>query len=230
MIVKLLIIEHAKGRADGIRDFFVKTRIRNIKPQIYPVYKYNKLPDISRVDALILSGGPMGIYDLQKKQYSYLLEEIPYIEAAIALRKPILGICFGHQLLAHILGGDVIRKEESREFGWFNVDILDKQSPIFCNLPSVLNVFQFHNDHVIEKPACSKILASSTLCGIQAISYENLPIYSVQFHPEINFVYGNSILEMNRLPKQKLKLKNMDIHGSQILMNFIQNVVFKNCA
>lgn len=219
--MQIIGIEHAPSRADGIKEAIASEGLADMSVEIAQIYSDCSLRPIEEVDALILSGGPMGVYQLKEPQYDYFGKEIEYIEKAISLGKPILGICFGHQLLASIMGGEVIRNEEKREVGWYDIEIKDPRSPIFLEIKNPLHVFQFHNDHVIKAPACSEVIASSTNCNIQALRYKDYPIYSVQFHPEIDIEKGREILKKRNQPEDRYFPKKDIKDRTKIFRNFL---------
>ena len=124
--------------------------------------------------AIILSGGPSSIYE----------ENAPKIPRwLLDINIPILGICYGHQLLAYMFGGKVSRG--LGEFGRTRVKILDKKD-LFMGLGDVLEVWMSHNDYVEKPPPDSEILAVSEDTGyIAAFRIKERKIFGVQFHPEV---------------------------------------------
>jgi len=124
--------------------------------------------------AIILSGGPSSIYE----------ENAPKIPRwLLDINIPILGICYGHQLLAYMFGGKVSRG--LGEFGRTRVKILDKKD-LFKGLGDVLEVWMSHNDYVEKPPPDSEILAVSEDTGyIAAFRIKERKIFGVQFHPEV---------------------------------------------
>ncbi len=111
---------------------------------------------------------------------------------------PLLGICLGHQLIAKFFGGEVGRGKRA-EYSLIEVEIL-KEDEIFRALPGTLRVWASHMDEVKKMPRDFELLARSEFCEIEAIRHRELPIYGVQFHPEVahtekgkeiyrNFVY-----------------------------------------
>lgn len=194
--MNILGLEHAPHRGEGIENSFPWGKISDAYLTMKPVYEKDiVLPDIELVDAIILSGGPMGVYELNDPKYEYIRREMIYLEEAIRRGKPILGICFGHQLLAHIFGAKVLRMEEKKEIGWYDVQIKDSENPVFKGIKKSLKVFEFHNDQIVFPPSNSEVLACTDLCPIEALSYTDCPVFSVQFHPEIDEVAGTRILE-----------------------------------
>jgi GMP synthase (glutamine-hydrolysing) len=227
--MRILGIEHAPQRADGIKESIESEIQESLSVEIVGVYNEDAaLKPIEELDAIVLSGGPMGVYQLSEEKYEYIKKEVEYVEEAIAKRTPILGICFGHQLLCDIFGGEVKRIEERNEIGWFDVEILDRESPLFKEVSSPLHVFQYHNDHIISPPSRTKILAQSDRCEIQALKYQDYPIYSVQFHPEIAEQKGSNIFE--RLGYTHIGLPEKSISDrTKIFRNFLLDTV-KNKA
>lgn len=125
--------------------------------------------------ALILSGGPASVYDSDAPQPpAGLFEKIDC---------PILGICYGLQLLAHKMGGRV-SPSSNREYGYARLTITEPLSPLFHGLPHELDVWMSHGDSVTELPPGFRITARAN----EALNaFENLSnsIFGVQFHPEV---------------------------------------------
>jgi GMP synthase-like glutamine amidotransferase len=87
-----------------------------------------------------------------------------------------------------------------------------------------LHVFQYHNDHIISLPSRTKILAQSERCKIQALKYEDYPIYSVQFHPEIAAQQGSNIFKRLGYTQIGLPEKTID-DRIKIFRNFLFDTV-----
>jgi len=124
---------------------------------------------------VILSGGPSSVYDenaprLPKK----FLEEFSC---------PVLGICYGLQVLAADLGGQV-QPSSRREYGYAKLKIVDPASPLFTDLPEEMDVWMSHGDQVTEIPPGFHItaLSDNALNAFESLSKR---IYGVQFHPEV---------------------------------------------
>jgi len=123
---------------------------------------------------IIFSGGP----DIKKTgNCSAILDR--YDEFNV----PILGICLGHQLIAKHFGGKVGRGEKA-EYSLVEIEIL-KADDIFNGLPKRLKVWESHMDEVKELPREFELLARSEFCEVEAMKHRKLPIYGVQFHPEV---------------------------------------------
>jgi GMP synthase (glutamine-hydrolysing) len=140
---------------------------------------------------LIFSGGPSSVYS----------PKAPFPDRAIFdLGIPILGICYGVQLMAHLLGGKVARGLK-REYGKGTLLVTDPFSAIFANLPDSLQVWNSHGDKLVAPPAGFKAVATSDNSEFAAIEDRDRKFFGLQFHPEVvhtpqgrevisNFVHG----------------------------------------
>ena len=136
-----------------------------------------RLPELERFDAVVLSGGSPRI-SLDE------LGRVPeLVDRCAELEKPLLGICVGHQYLAVHFGGGA-EPAEVPEFGPVELRLLDR-GHIFSGLPERFRVWESHNDEV-KHPGRLLPMASSDTCRYQALRHPELPIYGVQFHPEVN--------------------------------------------
>ncbi len=140
-------------------------------------------PPPHRVRALVVMGGPMGVYE--RDRYPFLSREIACIQNILAAGKPVLGICLGSQLMAAALGARV-RKNRRREIGWYPVELTEagRTDPLFRGGPWRPWVFQWHGD-TFDLPDGARRLASSPLCRNQAFRWGQ-NAYALQFHPEVD--------------------------------------------
>ena len=162
-----------------------RVREQNIYSEILPHnISIEKINEISPA-AIILSGGPSSVFD------DTALEVNPHI---LRLPIPILGICYGLQLLAHEYGG-LVETKENGEYGLSNLSI-DNTQKIFSNIPTSINVWMSHMDQVTKVPEEWKILARSSNDVIAAISNEDNTRIATQFHPEVAHTeFGTQILQ-----------------------------------
>jgi len=161
---------------------------------------------------IILSGGPLNVYENDKFKFD---------KKILKLGVPILGICFGHQVLSKLLGGTV-KKSKHREFGLATINkvsnsILTKN---FFNKNKTSDVWMSHADHVSKMPKNFKVIASTKNSKLTIIENIKDNFYGVQFHPEVthtnrgkillrNFVFLICKIKKNWSSKdQKLKLIN----------------------
>ncbi len=123
---------------------------------------------------VILSGGPSSVYDADAPQFD---------PAILKIGVPMLGICYGMQVLAHHLGGEVASADH-REYGSAIVDVTAK-SALFAGLPRQLQVWMSHGDSVLALPD-GFVEAARTDNALAAIADERRRIYGVQWHPEVH--------------------------------------------
>jgi GMP synthase (glutamine-hydrolysing) len=161
-----------------IREANVYSEIHSHRITIDEVKKINPV-------GIILSGGPMSVYD----------EGAPNIdEKIINLGVPVLGICYGLQIICKILKGKV-EPAENREYGKANL-IIKKKSPLFEGLPVKSLVWMSHGDYLTQPPDGFSVTGESDHSPICAISDERKNIYGVQFHPEVvHTEFGNQIIK-----------------------------------
>ncbi|MGB6517653.1 MAG: glutamine-hydrolyzing GMP synthase [Candidatus Cybelea sp.] len=136
--------------------------------------------------ALILSGGPE----------SALVDGAPEMDKEIVdSGLPILGICYGMQLLAREVGAELVKLEHA-EYGPSTLVVGDKETPLFDGVPEESRVWMSHGDSVVSLPRGYRALASTARCHVAAMGNEKKKIYGVQFHPEVvHTEHGRTILE-----------------------------------
>ncbi len=124
---------------------------------------------------LILSGGPSSVYD----------QDAPHLESDIinGIKCPILGICYGLQLIAAYLGGEV-KPSVNREYGHARLQIVADDSPLFFDFPSEIDVWLSHGDHITNLPEGFRLTAR-TGGALNAMESLSRCIFGVQFHPEV---------------------------------------------
>ena len=133
---------------------------------------------------IILTGGPNSVYDMSSPHYD---------KALFAAGVPILGICYGAQLMAWALDGKVETAPVS-EYGKTAVDV-DRTSPLFHGVSEQTIAWMSHTDYIAEVPAGFRITASTPVCPVAAMEDPERKLYAVQFHPEVTHsVEGGTIL------------------------------------
>ncbi len=138
-------------------------------------------PDLSverllahRPKGIILSGGPSSVYDAKA----------PRCDPGIfQLGIPILGICYGMQLMCDVLGGEV-KSSKAREYGRAQCELVG-QHELLQGLPESFEVWMSHGDQVTHVSGDFLTLARTSTCPVAAIRHQSLPIFGLQFHPEV---------------------------------------------
>nr|WP_056992124.1 glutamine-hydrolyzing GMP synthase [Liquorilactobacillus mali] len=134
---------------------------------------------------IIFSGGPNSVYD---KDAFHVDPEI------FKLGIPILGICYGMQLMANELDGKV-ESADNKEYGKADIHVASADEPMFKELPATQTVWMSHGDLVTSVPEGFRVAATSANCPISAMSNDEKKFYGLQFHPEVrNTEHGNDIL------------------------------------
>lgn len=141
-------------------------------------YQHTTPPTATDFDFLIVMGGPMGIHD--ESEYPWLAVEKAIIRQTIHDNKPVLGICLGAQLIAHVLGAKVYANER-KEIGWYPVQF-SPSSPVKA-FPQELVVFHWHGD-TFDLPVGASGFAASAATSNQAFVY-NEKVIALQFHFEV---------------------------------------------
>jgi GMP synthase (glutamine-hydrolysing) len=154
------------------------------------------VPDVSKYSALIVMGGPMGVYE----NFPSRDDEVALIKAAVG-RIPTLGICLGSQLIAHALGARVYPSEKdgkpAKEIGFDTVHLTLEGSahPLFKGFPAEIRVLQWHGD-AFDLPSGASLLATSPVCRNQAFAFKNT--YGLLFHMELTPEMAKGLAEANR--------------------------------
>ena len=135
-------------------------------------------------DALILTGGPATVFE----------PNAPMVDKALfEMGIPVLGICYGQQLMMHLLGGQC-RKAETREYG--KIELTHIASPLFENVPETSVCWMSHGVEVERIAPGFRVIATTEGCGFAAVENAEKKLYGVQFHPEVlHTVYGTQVLE-----------------------------------
>jgi GMP synthase-like glutamine amidotransferase len=143
------------------------------------------LPDLAAIDALIIMGGPMGVYD--EAHYPWLHAEKEFIRRCIDQGKKVLGICLGAQLIAAALGA-MVRKAPNKEIGWYPVILTPAAKALpwfqtwFNDNPTV---FHWHGDR-FEIPGANTLNLLSSPANDNQAYYYNENVIGLQFHLEVN--------------------------------------------
>ncbi|MSU56035.1 MAG: type 1 glutamine amidotransferase [Candidatus Taylorbacteria bacterium] len=192
--MKILIVQHVLHESPGYIAEYAKER--GIALDVLELWKPYTIPNIKDYDALIILGGPMGVYD----DYLSKEDELRVIKESIG-RLPILGICLGSQLLAHALGAKVYKNfkdgKRAKEIGYYDMELTKEgsASALFKGFSSPFKVLQWHGD-AFDLPEGATLLASSPLCENQAFSYKNA--FGTLFHMEFTPAMVKELNELDR--------------------------------
>ena len=180
---KILVLDFG-----GQYNQLIARRVR--EQHVFAVIKpYNKITPAEikaeKYTGIIFTGGPNSVYDPTS----------PHFPAEVLdLGIPLLGICYGAQLIAFLGGGEVETAASESEYGKTKLAI--QESPLFLGLPKESVCWMSHTDYISTPPAGFKIIASTPHCPVAAMADDKKKIYAVQFHPEVTHTeYGREILK-----------------------------------
>ena len=165
----------------------IAKKIRNLGVHSIIVPNTISLPDLEKkkIVGVVLSGGPSSIYEEGAPKLTFNVTD---------LKVPVLGICYGHQLLAHELGGKVLASN-NREYGVQELQI-GRKDVIIAGLEDKQPVVMSHGDRVEEIPPGFTTIGSTATCEHAIMVNDERKIFSVQFHPEVTHTKnGMSIFE-----------------------------------
>ena len=132
-------------------------------------------PELASARGILISGGPSSVYDPGS----------PTVDPAIfACGVPVFGICYGQQLMAHLLGGEV-RKGDRGEYGMATLELDPASDALFAGLAGRQQVWMSHRDAVAGLPEGFSTAGRTATCAIAAIAAPGRKLYAVQFHPEV---------------------------------------------
>lgn len=147
-------------------------------------YRAEPFPDPAGVTGVIVLGGEMGVHDTER--FPHLLRVQGFLSRVLEAETPLLGICLGGQLLAHLAGGRVSSPSPHGEKGICEVTLNQEgaSDPLFSGVPNPFVTFQLHDDSFTVPPAAT-LLAGSAACPAQAFRLGR-HAYGLQFHPEVD--------------------------------------------
>jgi len=193
---KLLFLGNGKARISSAR---LDLRFASQGLDVETFWAYgNEFPEsLDSYSGIFLSGSPHGAYE----DIPFIHREHELIRDAAERGIPMLGICFGHQILASALcGRDQVFQREQCEVGykWLGITSEAHVDPICSHLGPEMHMFVWHNDEVRADHPDMRILASSDLCPNQVWRYRDLPIWGIQGHPEITLETAKDWFEASR--------------------------------
>jgi GMP synthase (glutamine-hydrolysing) len=177
---RLLVFQHVAVEPLGTLDALIRARGHRIRFHNFE-RDPGAEPDVDRYRGLVVLGGPMNVEDQNSRPH--LKTERKAIERALEQGKPVLGICLGAQLLAHVLGAPVQRHRQA-EMGWYDLEMSaeGRSDAVLGAAGERLPVFQWHS-YSYDLPSGATHLARTETCEQQAFRFGS-NAYGFQFHLE----------------------------------------------
>ena len=194
--MKLLYLQNGPRRrsVSALEDRFAAA---GFDVDVHWAYQGEFPEDLGAYGACFVSGSPHGAY-----------ETIPWIEREHDLLRdlatrgvPMLGICFGSQILGSALcGRDQVFRRSSCEVGYLHLDVTDaaRRDPVACDLGSSVEMFVWHNDEVRASHPDMTILAHSPDCPNHVWKHKRHPAWGIQGHPEVNAAQARDWFDLSR--------------------------------
>ena len=234
--MEVIVLQHIKIEDPGyIKDLMITD---GVKLTTIELDEGDRIPDdIAKFDAMFCMGGPMDTW--MEKDYQWLIDEKKRIkEFVVDLKKPYLGFCLGCQLLGEVIGGRVVKSNNS-EIGMLNIDFSEnkKNDLLFSKFPEKITSLQWHSYEVrnLESNKNVTLIASSPETKYQIFKYQN-HAYGIQFHIEVKDTTVNdwgcvpeykSALE-KQLGKGALEKFDKEAQNNMQNMNSYSKILYEN--
>lgn len=210
MKIGILLCDHVQSQLQhefaDYQDMFINTiiktnsDIKNLKLSFYDVEKGQYPTNINECDVYMSTGSKYSVYE----NHDWITQLLEFIKALYIAKKPFVGICFGHQLIAQALGGLVEKSVKSWGIGVTTSKVIKKKSWMKPDLNSV-NLIVSHQDQVIKLPKDTEVLMGNQFCPYYMIQIDK-HILGIQGHPEFSRNYSKALMlsRKDRIPKQVL--------------------------
>jgi GMP synthase-like glutamine amidotransferase len=199
--MRILVFQHVNVEHPGVfREFW------NAEGHAWSAVELDAgepIPNIDDFDLMVVMGGPMDVW--QEDRHPWLAQEKAAIRAWVTdLRRPYLGICLGHQLLAAALGGEVGLMSKP-EVGLAKVELTPagQRDPLLAGMGASLETLQWHGAEISRLPKGAEVLAANAACPVQAIRWGR-HAYGFQYHVEIEAL---TVPDWVRIPEYRASLE-----------------------
>lgn len=184
------------------------------------------LPKGGDFGAVLVMGSKNHVYSREP----WMEETLDFLRGALYSDIPVMGVCFGHQLVGEGLGGRVVKMEE-REFGFREIELTEEGlgSELFRGFPETFVSFTTHEDTVKRLPG-ARVLARNDF-GLQSFESRDLPAFGIQFHPEYDLTMARKLLvdkglDGNEGPRSTLTEERFEgsLESRRVFKNFFERV------
>ncbi len=196
----LVLDASTRSLAKGWFRSWLKERL-DCRVSVYRVVDGSRVKSLDEFDLLIISGSPASA----RQDDEWVLHELDLVAEADRRGVPVLGVCFGAQLLGRAYWGkDTIRRSAQLAVGWHPIEH-QSDDLLFEGVPQRFTTFLYHYEEVVPRPGM-QILAHNDFTQVQAFRVEHKPIWGVQFHPEITPGAGRDLLRKSHSDYEKYGL------------------------
>ncbi|UCH23774.1 MAG: glutamine amidotransferase [Deltaproteobacteria bacterium] len=234
LIVKLGTTFPLIAKNHGDFDDWIKTNLGWNPDKIWVLKPYSgeRLPNPRQVSGVVVTGSHAMVTD----QENWSEYTAAWLRKVIAAQTPLLGICYGHQLLAYALGGRVGPSPQGGEFGTVQTRLNEqaRKDALFGGLPHLMPVQVCHSQFVLKLPPGARLLASSDRDPHHAFAYGAVA-WGIQFHPEFNRdilisyirAFSNTLLSEGQKPETLIGSASNTPYGKELLRRF-GKIVWEN--
>ncbi|MGA7617624.1 MAG: type 1 glutamine amidotransferase [Thermoanaerobaculia bacterium] len=226
--MRILAIQNCEAEGFGVLESIFESA--NARFEIFPAERSLPWPALDSIDAVIVGGTPISAYAID--DHPFLVEEERWLRSAIASGTPCVGICFGGQILARILGAEV-RRAERKEIGIAEITATDAGAthPLLDGFPPSFPAFQWHGD-TFGIPAEAELLATGRECRNQMFGIRR--VAGVQFHLEIGSrdaakwggVYSAELAEFGKTAEELIReVAPCDAMLEELSRKFVTNFI-----
>ena len=162
--------------------------------EVCRVVRGDDIPALESADGFLITGSRHGVYD----NLPWMEPLKTFIQSCAQKHVPIIGICFGHQIMAEALGGKVVKSEKGWGLGPSTYTVTNKN--LLTDAPDTLTINAIHQDQVVKKPADAEVICSSEFCEFAGLVYGGNAPYalSLQPHPEFKSDFVSDLISARR--------------------------------
>lgn len=183
-------------------------------------------PDLDGVRGLVVTGSAASVVDAHARPW--IADVAARIREAVERRLPVLGVCFGHQLVAETLfGAGSVRLSPTPELGWFDIEV-GAEHPLFAGVPSSFRTFLSHFDEVVPERPGMRVLARSERCAVQAFDVPGQRVWCVQFHAEMDDEETERLVRQRSVDRPDLGLDPERVLAGRADSAALKRTLFEN--
>jgi len=182
MQARVLLIDNAIHRFLFRPSWHWKAHLKGVLTETVNLPSAKQVPDLHDFTHIILTGSEASILNPEP----WFQTEAALIREAVAKGIPVLGSCFGHQMLVWALSGpEYVAVSDPPEVGWAEIK-MEVHDPLFSDLPNPWHTFVYHFDEVADPPPPWLRLGRTQHCNTHVLRYGETPVWGIQAHPEIS--------------------------------------------